>query len=333
MAIGLDVGTMWLVSAKKSGDETKYTKLRNSFYCVEENDFMRDMLESIHVSYISKDGMLYILGDAGMELASSFQQEARRPMSQGLLSPKEKDALPIMKLMISELLGKPKVENEICYYTTPSNPIDAPKDIVYHEGLLKSLVESLGFNANSINEALAIIYSELADKKFCGISLSFGAGMVNSCISNYGVSVSQFSIAKSGDWIDQMTSQAQGLSNSRVMQLKEQQLDLSKEQTDIVLRTLSIYYDNLIDYVIKNIADKFSKDGKTINEKEGGVTIVVAGGTSMVPGFIERFSKKMEENKSKFPFTVSEIRHAKDPLFAVSNGCLVAGLSKERKQK
>ena len=45
--------------------------------------------------------------------------------------------------------------------------------------------------------------------------------------------------------------------------------------------------------------------------------IVVAGGTSLVLGFVERLR---ELTKDDFPVPISEIKHAEEPLFAVSNG-------------
>jgi hypothetical protein len=45
--------------------------------------------------------------------------------------------------------------------------------------------------------------------------------------------------------------------------------------------------------------------------------IVVAGGTSLVMGFVERLRELTAED---FPVPISEIRHAEEPLFAVSNG-------------
>jgi len=178
MAISLDVGTSFFVSARKKDDgNIKYIKLRNAFFSLEETDLMRSMMESIKVSYVSKDNQLYVLGEAGLELAASFNAEARRPMSQGMLSPREKEALPIIKLMLIELLKEPKHPGELCYYSIPANPLDAPKDVNYHEGMIKGLIESLGFKAVPMNEALAVIYSELLPTKFTGLGISFGAGM------------------------------------------------------------------------------------------------------------------------------------------------------------
>ena len=45
--------------------------------------------------------------------------------------------------------------------------------------------------------------------------------------------------------------------------------------------------------------------------------IVIAGGTSLVVGFVERLRELIDD---EFPIPVSDIRHAQQPLFAVSNG-------------
>ena len=45
--------------------------------------------------------------------------------------------------------------------------------------------------------------------------------------------------------------------------------------------------------------------------------IVIAGGTSLVLGFVERLRELTADG---FPVPISEIKHAEDPLFAVSNG-------------
>ena len=55
------------------------------------------------------------------------------------------------------------------------------------------------------------------------------------------------------------------------------------------------------------------------------ITIVCAGGTSMIGGFIEVFRDEFEN--VKFPLEVKNIRLAEDPLYSVSKGCLVAALS------
>ena len=47
------------------------------------------------------------------------------------------------------------------------------------------------------------------------------------------------------------------------------------------------------------------------------VPIVIGGGTSLVMGFVERLRELITDD---FPVPISEIKHAQQPLFAVSNG-------------
>jgi len=60
---------------------------------------------------------------------------------------------------------------------------------------------------------------------------------------------------------------------------------------------------------------------KTPKKKLPNVTmempIVIAGGTSLALGFVERLR---ELTSKDFPIPISEIRHAGKPLFAVSEG-------------
>jgi hypothetical protein len=45
--------------------------------------------------------------------------------------------------------------------------------------------------------------------------------------------------------------------------------------------------------------------------------LVIAGGTSLMLGFVERLRELVSED---FPVPISEVKHAENPLFAVSNG-------------
>jgi hypothetical protein len=51
---------------------------------------------------------------------------------------------------------------------------------------------------------------------------------------------------------------------------------------------------------------------------------VVSGGTSLANGFVDTFHGILEIKSGRLPFQVSEVRPAKDPLRAVSRGCLLA---------
>ena len=76
-------------------------------------------------------------------------------------------------------------------------------------------------------------------------------------------------------------------------------------------------------YVIFKLTEQYFKElyENTPKKKLPNVTmempIVVAGGTSLVIGFVERLKELIKDD---FPVPISEIKHAEEPLFAVSNG-------------
>jgi hypothetical protein len=60
-------------------------------------------------------------------------------------------------------------------------------------------------------------------------------------------------------------------------------------------------------------------------ELEEPIPIVVSGGTSMPPGFLDLFKNIL--SKYTLPFEISEIRAAKNPLTAVAQGLLIKTVS------
>ena len=82
-----------------------------------------------------------------------------------------------------------------------------------------------------------------------------------------------------------------------------------------------LYDRNLIEYVLKNLAERF-RVAQDVPSFTDPVEIVVAGGTSMVGGFVEVFADELK--KVDFPLRVRSIRRAKEPLTSVARGCLIA---------
>src|SRR5690606_12570936 len=119
---------------------------RNAFIDIEQNDFTRNMLTKMDVQYVILNNKMIVIGDPAFDLANIYNRETRRPMADGMLSPKEADALPIEKLLIDRLLGPPKVANEVVYYSVPADPIDFEMNVVYHKGIFNDLLRKLGYN-------------------------------------------------------------------------------------------------------------------------------------------------------------------------------------------
>ena len=319
---GLDIGTAFLVCAEKVGNNIVFRSERNAFFEIERNDFTKNMLDSSKVKYIIKDDKLYVVGDEALEFANIFNKDTRRPLSGGVISPKEKEALPMVELLIKTLLEQPSSEGELVYYSVPGEPLDANFNVIYHERILNEFLKKIGYNPKPVNEGYAIVLSELANNGFTGIGLSFGAGMVNVCLSFKAVPVFKFSLTKAGDWIDQQVSMVVNETASKVCSIKESSLDLTKTSNLTKIESaLSIYYNHLIEYVIENMKDEFSRTEK-MPRIEKPIDIVLSGGTSMPKGFAERFKEIFI--RLKFPLAIGEVKIASNPLKAVAKGALVA---------
>jgi hypothetical protein len=322
VAIGLDVGTMHLCCSRSDSDDIKIT--RNVFLKVERDDVSLTQLSSI--SYVEgADGELFIIGSDAFEFANIFGQEVSRPMEKGLISPKEISAIDVLSLMLKDLIGNTKDKEVYCSYSIPAESIDEERSITYHENVFARILNGLGVNHTSVNEAMAIVYSECAKENFSGIGISFGAGMANVAIAYKGIEALKFSTARAGDWIDRQVAKDLDMVPNRVTNIKEKYMKLSgdvtvkNKKTKRVLEALFYYHKALIDYTVKKIAKEF--EDKVDIEIDDSIPIVISGGTTLPDGFLSLF--KTVISASDLPFDVSEIRLAKNPLTCVSNGLLV----------
>jgi hypothetical protein len=231
----------------------------------------------------------------------------------------------MMKLIIEQVVGEPEYPGERLYFSSPADPIDTDLSTLYHQKTIESFLSDIGYDAEPINEGMSVIYSELADNSFTGLGISFGAGMTNVCLAYYAVPVMKFSVARGGDWVDEQAAQATGTPVDKVTSIKEDGFELDF-QTDVggVEGALSIYYENLLEYVIKRIVDEVDEE----DIEEGlDVPVVVTGGTASPNGFEKLFEDHLED--SSLPFSVSGVSHAEEPLYSVARGALVAARSDE----
>jgi hypothetical protein len=266
---------------------------------------------------------MVVVGDPAFELANIFNRNTRRPMKDGMISPDESDALPIEKMLLETLLGQPQQQGEVCYYSVPAEPIDADLNVVYHQGVFGGLLKGLGYEPKPLIEGHAVVFSELAEDDFTGIGISCGGGMFNVCVAYKSIPALSFSTTRGGDWIDRNVAGVLGISSSRACGMKEKGIDLANPQGREE-EAVEIYYRNLIAYTLKNIKGRF-ECSSSMPKFPDPVSIVCSGGTSMIGGFIDVF--RQEFDKIQFPIEIKEIRHAEDPLYSVSKGCLVASLS------
>lgn len=324
--VGLDIGTMNIVSARQVGDKIATSRIRDAFIDLDSD--AKRTLKLSKVDYVEKDGNLIVIGDSALNMANLFKREVRRPLSRGVIASGELEAQGILSLLTHHVLEDPLVEKEHCFYSVPASPIDDEnQDIIYHTEVFRKILNEHGYTPHPMNEAMAIIYSQCANENFSGLAVSFGSGMCNIALAYQTVNGMEFSVARGGDWIDIHAAKATNSTASRMCSIKEKGVDLaSPKPGDREAEAIALYIRALIKYCLENIAIQFRKVQSTLNLPDP-IPFIISGGTSRAGGFLEVFKEEFEAVKKKgFPIQISEVRPAKDPMTAVAEGLLVLAM-------
>ncbi len=320
--VGLDVGTMNLVSARMNGaGRVSTTRIRDAF--IDLDPEVKKTLRMSKVSYVEEDGRLLVLGDSALTMANLFKTEVRRPLSRGVISAGELDAQRVLSLLVYNVLKDPVVEGEHCYYSVPASPIDdLSQDVLYHQEVFRKIISEHGYTAHPLNEAMAIIYSQCAAEQFSGLAISFGSGMANIALAYQTVCGLSFSLARGGDYIDAYAAKAMGTTASRMCTLKEKGVDLLKP-AGREEEAIAMYVRHLIRYCLENTAAQFRHSQNSLT-LPGPIPFVLSGGTTKAGNFQQVFEEEFDTIKKRgFPIPISEIRMASDPMTAVAEGLLV----------
>ena len=330
MACGFDAGTYNLVCCTR--DEKGnfvYDGEVNAFLEIPLDDrLVFQMMKTVDVPLIERPKKAYAIGEKAVRMAYTLSQlELKRPMKDGCVNPKEKDAFEVMSIMIHSLLeGNIKTQKETVYYSVPANAINEETDTDFHTKILESMFQAyesetgLSVKAYPINEGLALVYAELKSSNYTGIGISFGAGMVNLCYSMFGVPVFTFAIVNSWDWIDKMAAKATG-ENTTFINQEKTKINLNSEPTTLVERAIQTQYKLMVEKTINGIKKGLSEAGKKARS-EKPIDIVIAGGTSMPLGFDVLFRDVIKQ--AELPIAIGNIVRPEDPLYSVSRGCLIA---------
>jgi hypothetical protein len=323
---GLDIGTNMIVAAEINEDGKAHFKMqRDAFYKIvpksEVNkNSIRTALERRGADFIVDGIDFIVVGEDALEIAIERNDVAKRPLRKGILSPREKDSLPMLKLIIKNLVGEGN--GDILIFSVPAKPVDTSFDIVYHTEMMKGYLKEMGYNAMPINEAFAIGLSELLEKEFLtGICLSYGAGMTNVAVLHEGDPLIEFSMARGGDFIDESVGNALDESPSLIQLEKESGVDLMNP-TNKIMEAVSVYYSSVINYTLEYIVYELNRKRSELPKFRAPVPIIVSGGLSLAQGFIKKVEASLKH--IEFPVEISEVRRASSPMTAVANGCLLA---------
>jgi len=339
--MGVDVGTSNIVVTRQTTDGVFVNKFhRDMLFQLDASEESEELLQRGEYLCVKTKDKYYVVGEDALKIASAINrsEDIVRPMKNGILNPNLNTSSELLFFIIKALCGDPIVEGEKLRFSIPANPINGEIDNRFHQMVLKSFFDKLGYDSKPVVEGMALCYDcsptlieeDGNEVGLSGIGISFGGGMINVSLMYRGLELDSFSIVSSGDEIDASTSKVCGIPVANIIKAKEKKLDLNKiDATDRVQQALSIFYDSMIERVVKSIGKNF-KDKKS--ELEGKIEVVIAGGTSLCNGFISR----LEEGFKKFPipFDILRIRHSKTPFYSVGQGsCIRAMADHARVQK
>lgn len=327
--VGLDIGTNLIVAGiSEDGKDPIFRSQRDCFYKIKpktevNRSSIKTSLDKRQVSYIvDENGHFVIVGQDSLNIATERNDTTQRPMSKGVISPKEKASLPMLKLIIKTLIEEGK-KGDKCIYSVPAEPIDESFDILFHKEMMGMYIGQMGYIASPINEAFAIALSELLDEGLSGMCISLGAGTINVAIIHEGDPLVEFCLTRAGDYIDQSVARALDVSTSIVQMEKEAGTNLYNPSTKI-MEAIAVYYGSVINYTIQNISYELEKREKSLPKFKDPIPVVLAGGLSLATGFVKRVDKAIK--LVNLPMEIGSVRRAENPLFSVANGALLAAM-------
>jgi hypothetical protein len=319
---GLDLGTSRIVLATMNGEEVNFTPQLNAFVDLPYSKMTEQMLERECILHHVEGSHIYAYGNRSDEFAKFLDGDARRPMHGGLLNPTEPKNVQMIELLLERMCGKASGDEKLCL-SVPSAPLDRAADLIFHERSVQAICERLGYRAKTINEGLAVVYSELKDANFTGIGMSFGGGMCNICVAYLGLPVLTAATSRAGDYIDQSAASVTGETPTTVRLHKENGFKLDSDSGGSIDRALSIYYLDVIESAVAGLKNAMAASKKLPNFS-GPIPVVCAGGTTMARNFLPRLKASMEE--ADLAIRISDVYLAKDPLNTTAKGALVGAM-------
>lgn len=320
---GLDVGTSRIVLAKPNGERPTYNIQLNAFISLPYAKMTEKMLEDEGIYYRANEKEILAFGNRVDEFANMLGGDTRRPMQTGLLNAGEPRSKAMMALALEEMCGKAKKNAKICF-SVPSAPEDADSELIFHEHVIKEVLEGLGYEAKAVNEGMAIVYAELADDDLTGIGMSFGGGLCNVSLSYLGLPIMSFCTTRAGDYIDQAAAKVTGETPTTVRLHKESsEFRVGQEGANGVDQALTIYHRDIINHVVERLEEEL-KASKRLPRSLRPVPLVFGGGTSMVKGFDTELKKALQA--ADLPIQIDDVRQAKTASNTTAKGMLLAAM-------
>ncbi len=320
---GLDVGTSRIILATPNGEHPTYNIQLNAFISLPYSKMTEKMLNDEGIYHRVSDEEILAFGNRVDEFANMLGGDTRRPMNTGLLNAGEPKSKAMMALALEEMCGKAKKSTKICF-SVPSAPEDGDSELIYHEHVIKDILEGLGYEAVAVNEGMAIIYAELADDDLTGIGMSFGGGLCNVSLSYLGLPILSFCTTRAGDYIDSSAAKVTGQTTTTVRLHKESsQFRVGQDGVNGVDQALTVFHRDIIEHVVERLQQEL-KASQRLPRSLRPLPVVFGGGTSMVKGFDVELKKAI--TKANLPIEIDEVRQAKTASNTTAKGMLLAAM-------
>ena len=157
-AVGLDIGTSRIVLADGPSPKDTQSQL-NAFVTVPYSKMAEDVLQQKQMVYDRNGKDLYVYGNDSDFFASFMNTVPRRPMSHGVLNAQEKMSQHILRDIVQKIIPRSR-KGEVLCFGVPGQGEGAKSNLVYHEAILKNLLQQFGYTAKGVNEGLAVVLSE-----------------------------------------------------------------------------------------------------------------------------------------------------------------------------
>jgi hypothetical protein len=320
---GLDVGTSRIVLAKPNGERPTYDVQLNAFIALPYAKMTEKMLQDEGIYHRVKGKEILAFGNRVDEFANMLGGDTRRPMKTGLLNPGEPKSKEMMALALEEMCGRAKNGEKICF-SVPSAPPDGDSELIFHEHIIKDVLTGLGYEAEAVNEGMAIVYAELADDDLTGIGVSFGGGLCNVSVAYLGLPLLSFCTTRAGDYIDQAAARVTGQTPTTVRLHKESPaFKIGEDGANGLDQALTIYHKDVIKNVIERMAEELNASTR-LPRSIRSMPLVFGGGTAMVKGFETEIRAALK--KVQLPIEISDVRHAKTTSNTTAKGMLLASM-------
>ncbi len=154
-AIGLDVGTSRIVTARRKDKDIQFAKQLNAFVTIPFSKLTQGVLKKERIPHLIQDAEIVVYGDESERFANLFHKETRRPMLRGILNKEETEGGMLVRHLVMLLTGEEVGEGKKLCFSIPAAPLGASQEVNEHETELKGMFTKLGYDPRSISEGLA----------------------------------------------------------------------------------------------------------------------------------------------------------------------------------